>query len=71
MTFIRADQNTGSALLESPMGTAMQGKSRVSSVISIELNRTELVCNICFTIINKISDSFRIYGGSPVGRAFE
>ena len=34
----RADQNTGGALLESPMRTAMHGKSRVSSAISVELN---------------------------------
>ena len=34
----RADQNTGGALLESPVRTAMQGKSRVSSVISVKLN---------------------------------
>ena len=33
-----ADQNTSGALLESPMRTAMHGKSRVSSVISVELN---------------------------------
>ena len=31
----RADQNTGATLLEYPMTTAMQGKSRVSSAISI------------------------------------
>ena len=51
------------------MRTAMYGKSRVSSAVSVELNG--IVCNICFTIINKISDSFlrgfRICGGSPVG----
>ena len=35
---VRADQNTGDALLESPMRTAMHGKSRVSSAISVELN---------------------------------
>ena len=34
----KADQNTGGALLESPVRTAMHGKSRVSSVISVELN---------------------------------
>ena len=34
----RADQNTGGALLESPMRTAMHGKSHVSSAISVELN---------------------------------
>ena len=34
----RADQNTSSALLESPVRTAMHGKSRISSVISVELN---------------------------------
>ena len=31
----RADQNTGVALLKFPMRTAMHGKSRVSSVISV------------------------------------
>ena len=31
----RADQNTGGALLEFPMKTAMHGKSRVSSAISV------------------------------------
>ena len=31
----RADQNTGGALLEFPLRTAMQGKSRVSSAISV------------------------------------
>ena len=36
--YIRADQNLGGALLESPIRTAMHGKSRVSSVISVELN---------------------------------
>ena len=36
---IRADQNTGGgALLESPMRTAMHGKGRVSSAISVEFN---------------------------------
>ena len=33
---ISEDQNTGGALLESSMRTAMHGKSRVSSVISVE-----------------------------------
>ena len=36
--YTRADQNEGSARLESPMRTAMHGKSRVLSVISGELN---------------------------------
>ena len=31
----RRDQNTGGALLEFPMRTAMHGKSRVSSAISV------------------------------------
>ena len=31
----RADQTTGGALLEFPMRTAMHGKSRVSSAISV------------------------------------
>ena len=31
----RADQSTGGALLEFPMKTAMHGKSRVSSAISV------------------------------------
>ena len=31
----RADQNTGGALLEFPMRTAIYGKSRVSSAISV------------------------------------
>ena len=31
----KADQNTGSALLEFPMRTAMHEKSRVSSAISV------------------------------------
>ena len=31
----RADQNTGGALLEFPLTTAMHGKSRVSSAISV------------------------------------
>ena len=35
MSFIRADQNTGSALLEFPMRTPMHGKSGVSSEISV------------------------------------
>ena len=34
----RVDQNTGGALLESPMWTSMHGKSRVLSAISVELN---------------------------------
>ena len=34
----RADQNTGGARLESPVRTAMHGKSRVSSAISVDLN---------------------------------
>ena len=33
----RADQNTGSALLEFPVRNAMQGKSRVSSAIKYDL----------------------------------
>ena len=36
--WIRADQNTGSTLLESPMRTAMHGKSRISSAIFVQLN---------------------------------
>ena len=32
---IRADQNTGGAILEFPMRTAMHGKSRLSSAISV------------------------------------
>ena len=32
---IRADQNTGGALLEFPMRTAMHGKSHVLSAISV------------------------------------
>ena len=31
----RADQNKGGAFLEFPMRTAMHGKSRVSSAISV------------------------------------
>ena len=38
ITIIRVDQNTASALLESPVRTAMHGKFRVSCVISAELN---------------------------------
>ena len=34
----KADQNTVGALLESPTRTAMHGKSRVSSAVSVELN---------------------------------
>ena len=34
----RADQNTGGALLESPMRTAIHRKSRVSFAMSVELN---------------------------------
>ena len=59
----RADQNTGRALLKSPMRTAMHEKSLVSSVISVELNCLQYL----FAIINKISDSFSVCGGSPVG----
>ena len=33
--FTRVDQNTGGALLEFPMRTAMHGKFRVSSAISV------------------------------------
>ena len=40
--WIRADQNTGGALLQSPMRTAMQRKSRVSSAISVELKPSGL-----------------------------
>ena len=35
---IRVDQNTGGALLESPMRTARHGKFRVLSTVSVELN---------------------------------
>ena len=59
------DQNKGGALLKSPMRTATHEKSRISSAISVELNG--IVCNICFTIINKISDSFRIFGSNIMG----
>ena len=38
MSSHRADKNTGGALLESPMRTAMHGKSRISSAISDDLN---------------------------------
>ena len=58
----RADQNTGGALLESPMKTGMHGKPRISSAISVELSCLQYLC----AIINKISDSFPICGGSPV-----
>ena len=34
----RADQNSGGAHLEAPMRTAMHGKSRVLSAISVKLN---------------------------------
>ena len=34
----RADQNKDGALLGSPMRTAMHGKSRVSSAVSVDLN---------------------------------
>ena len=34
-TYTRADQNTGGALLDFPMRTAMQRKSRVLSAISV------------------------------------
>ena len=50
------DQNAGGALLESPMRTVMHGKSRVSSVISVELNL--IVCTICFAIITKFQTIF-------------
>ena len=55
--------NTGGALLESPVRTAMHGKYRVSSAIYVELNCLQYL----FAMINKISDSFPICGGSPVG----
>ena len=35
LSLLRADQNTGGALLEFTMSTAMHGKSRVSSAISV------------------------------------
>ena len=38
MTQTRADQHTGGAFLEFPMRTAMHGKSRVSSAISVRDN---------------------------------
>ena len=60
---IRADQNTGGTLLESSMRIAMHGKSRVSSAMSVELNCLQY---LFYTIIKKISDSFRICDGSPV-----
>ena len=59
----RADQSTGGSLLESPMRTAMHGRSRVSFKISVELNCRQYL----FAIINKISDTFPICGSSPVG----
>ena len=34
LNLLRADQNTGGALLEFPVRTAMHGKFRVSSAIS-------------------------------------
>ena len=43
----RADQNTGGALLESPMRTDMHGKSRVLSAVSVELNLSAIsVCHL-------------------------
>ena len=53
----------GGTVLEFPMRTAMHGKFRVSSAISVELNCLQYL----FAIINKISDSFPICCGSPVG----
>ena len=47
----RADQNTGGALFEFPMRTAMHGKSRVSSAISAMINKISKSA-----IINKISN---------------
>ena len=41
----------------------MHGKSRVSSVISVELNCLQYL----FAIMNTISDSFQICVGSPLG----
>ena len=43
---IRADQNTGGALLEFPMRTAMHGKSRVSSAIKYNFSKLELYLGI-------------------------
>ena len=54
----REDQNTGSALLECPMRTAMHGKSRVLSAISVELK---------YLFYHSKQNSFRICGGSSVG----
>ena len=37
----RADQNTGGALLEFPVRTAMHGKSRVSSAIKYDFFKSD------------------------------
>ena len=42
VSITRADQSTGGALLEFPMRTAMHGKSRVSSSISVSNNLKNL-----------------------------
>ena len=43
MGLSRADQNTGGALLEFPMRTAMHGKSGVSSAISVCDNKQNFI----------------------------
>ena len=57
----------GGPLLESPMMTAMHGKSRVLSAISVELKCLQYL----FAIINKISDSFPIWRWSSNHRVVQ
>ena len=62
----RTDQNMVGSHLESSMRTAIHGKSRVSSAISVKMNWIELSALSFFTILNKISDCLHICGDRPV-----
>ena len=72
--FIRADQNTGGALLEFSMRTAMHGTSCVSSAISVRNNlqkfhpvpSTAVVvqCVRCWTTYHRM---VQLVGSSPLG----